>query len=117
MEIIFLGTSSMVQTKERNQSAVLISYKIHGILIDCGEGTQRQLKLAGIPVTKITKILITHWHGDHTFGLPGLISTMGASNYNKTLEIYGPKGTRDRFNHLRRDYILRDELNIRINDI
>ena len=60
MEIIFLGTSSMVPTKERNQSSVFISYENEGILLDCGEGTQRQLKLAGIAVSKITKILISH---------------------------------------------------------
>ena len=58
--MIFLGTSSMVPTKERNQSSVLISYKNEGILVDCGEATQRQLKIAGIKLTKITKILIGH---------------------------------------------------------
>ncbi|MBU1004246.1 MAG: ribonuclease Z [Nanoarchaeota archaeon] len=94
MEVIFLGTSSMVPTKERNQSAVLIRYKNEGILVDCGEGTQRQFKQKGIPLTKITKILITHWHGDHVFGIPGVMSTLGASEYNRTLEIYGPKGTK-----------------------
>ena len=117
MEIIFLGTSSMVPTKERNQSAVLISYKIHGILIDCGEGTQRQLKLAGIPVTKITKILITHWHGDHTFGLPGLISTMGASNYNKTLEIYGPKGTKKKIENMFNAFVFDRRIELKIIEI
>jgi len=107
----------MVPTKERGQSAVFVRLKNEGLLFDCGEGTQRQLKLAGIKPTKITKILISHWHGDHTFGLPGLLQTLQTSGYNGVLEIYGPEGTRDRFNHLRRAYILRDELNIRINDI
>ena len=99
-EIIFLGTSSMVPTKERNQSALLINYNTHGILVDCGEGTQRQLKMANIPLTKITKILITHWHGDHTLGLPGLIQSLGASEYSKKLEIYGPKGTKKHIEHM-----------------
>jgi ribonuclease Z len=94
MEIVFLGTSCMVPTKERNHSAVFLSYKAEGILVDCGEGTQRQLKIAGIKPTKVTKILISHWHGDHVLGLPGLIQTLGASEYNRTLEIYGPKGTK-----------------------
>ncbi len=92
MKITFLGTGSMIPTKERNHFAILLSYKNENILVDCGEGTQRQFKLANISPTKITKILITHWHGDHTFGLHGLILTLGASNYSKTLEIYGPKG-------------------------
>ncbi|MCH7902921.1 MBL fold metallo-hydrolase, partial [archaeon] len=94
MQILFLGTSSMVPTKERNQSGVLISYKNEGILIDCGEGTQRQLKIAGAKLTKITKILISHWHGDHVLGLPGLIQSMNAAGYDKKLEIYGPKGSK-----------------------
>ena len=94
MQILFLGTSSMVPTKERNQSGVLIIYGSEGILIDCGEGTQRQLKIAGIKLTKITKILISHWHGDHVLGIPGLIQSMSASGYEKTLRIYGPIGTK-----------------------
>lgn len=94
MEVVFLGTSSMVPTKERNQSGVFIRYKNEGILVDCGEGMQRQFKQKGIPLTKITKILITHWHGDHVFGLPGVISSLGASEYQKKLEIYGPAGTK-----------------------
>ena len=93
MEIVFLGTGGTVPTKDRNTSAIFISYGSEGILVDCGEGTQRQMKLAGIKPTKVTKILITHWHGDHLFGLPGLIATLGLSEYEKTLEIYGPKGT------------------------
>jgi ribonuclease Z len=83
MEIVFLGTSSMVPTKDRNQSATFIRYKNEGILVDCGEGTQRQFKIAGIPITKITKILISHWHGDHVLGLPGLIQTLAASEWSE----------------------------------
>ena len=83
----------MVPTKERNHSAAFVSYKSEGFLIDCGEGTQRQLKIAGIPLTKITKILISHWHGDHVLGLPGLLQSMTAMEYPRTLHIYGPKGT------------------------
>ena len=94
MEIFFLGTGCMVPTKDRNTSAILVSYKNDNILIDCGEGTQRQMRTAGIKPTKITKILISHWHGDHVFGLPGLIQTLGASEYSGVLEIYGPKGSK-----------------------
>ena len=100
IEIIFLGTSSMVPTKERNHSAILLSFKGNNILVDCGEGTQRQLKIANISASKTTKILITHWHGDHVLGLPGLIQTLAANNYSGVLEIYGPKGTKDKFKHM-----------------
>ncbi len=94
IEIIFLGTSCMQPTKERNHSAILLAYKDEGILFDCGEGTQRQLKIAGIKPTKITRICITHWHGDHVLGLPGLLQTMGANEYQGKLRIYGPEGTK-----------------------
>ncbi len=100
IEIVFLGTSSMIPTKERNHSAILISFKGNNILVDCGEGTQRQLKVAGLSVSKINKILITHWHGDHVLGLPGLIQTLAAGGYDKVLEIYGPKGTKEKFKHM-----------------
>lgn len=94
MKILFLGTSSMVPTKERNQSGILIRYKNENILVDCGEGIQRQLKIADAKLTKITKILISHWHGDHVLGIPGLMQSMSASGYNGKLRVYGPVGTR-----------------------
>ncbi|MBW2996121.1 ribonuclease Z [Candidatus Woesearchaeota archaeon] len=100
MQLIFLGTSCAKPTKERNHSAIFLSYGSDGILFDCGEGTQRQLTIAGIKPPKISKVLISHWHGDHVLGLPGLIQTLGISEYNKTLKIYGPKGTKEYFNHM-----------------
>lgn len=94
MEITFLGTSCMTHTKERNQSAVFLTYKSDGILFDCGEATQRQLRIAGLKLPQITKILLTHWHGDHVLGLPGLIQTLSMSNHQKQVDIYGPPGIR-----------------------
>ena len=94
INITFLGTSTAIPTAERNHSAIFLKYKNENILIDCGEGTQRQFRKAKISISKITKILITHWHGDHIFGLPGLLESLQLSKYNKTLEIYGPKGTK-----------------------
>ena len=108
MEIVFLGTSSMVPTKERNQSALLISYGSEGILVDCGEGTQRQLKIAGISPAKITKILITHWHGDHVLGLPGLIQTMSSFDIEQQLDIYGPEGTQRQLEHLKKAFLMEE---------
>jgi ribonuclease Z len=96
MEIVFLGTSCMVPTKERNHQAIFISYKEEGLLVDCGEGTQRQFKIANIKPTKITKILLTHWHGDHVLGLPGLLQTLNASDYEHKMDIYGPLGTKEK---------------------
>ena len=92
--ITFLGTSQAIPTATRNHTAILLQYKNENILIDCGEGTQRQFRKAKINPCKLTKILITHWHGDHILGLPGLFQTLVLNGYNKTLHIYGPKGTK-----------------------
>ena len=117
MEIVFLGTSSMVPTKERSQSAVFLRYGAEGLLFDCGEGTQRQFKLAGISPLSTTKILISHWHGDHVLGLPGLIQTLSASEYGKTLEIYGPKGTKERMEHLFRTFVFDKNIDLKIVEV
>ena len=117
MQITFLGTSAMVPTKERNHSAVLISYSSEGILIDCGEGTQRQMKIAGIKPSKVTKILISHWHGDHVLGIPGLIQTLAKNEYDRVLEIYGPKGTKERMKNMFKAFSFEDKIEIRIHEI
>ena len=116
-EIIFLGTSSMQPTKNRNHPSILIIHKGDHILMDCGEGTQRQLKIAGIKFNKISKILISHWHGDHVLGLPGLLSSMNFNDYNKTLNIYGPKGTKKYFNHVKKAFLEKCEVKVKINEI
>tara|TARA_Y100000310_G_C20590412_1_gene767695 strand:- start:330 stop:1220 length:891 start_codon:yes stop_codon:yes gene_type:complete len=117
MEITFLGTSSMVPTKDRNQIGVLLSYGSEGILFDCGEGIQRQIKLAGEKITKVTKILISHWHGDHVLGLPGLIQTLSASTFDGTLEIYGPGGTKNRMKKMFETFIFDNQIDIKIKEV
>jgi ribonuclease Z len=96
IKITFLGTGSAIPTARRNHPATLVQYKAENILVDCGEGTQRQFRKAKLNPCKITKILISHWHGDHVLGLPGLLMTMMLNGYNKNLEIYGPRGTREK---------------------
>ncbi|MBS3167884.1 ribonuclease Z [Candidatus Woesearchaeota archaeon] len=100
MKIVFLGTGSMQPTKERNLSCIYINYDSEHILFDCGEGTQRQLKIAGLKAPKITRILISHYHGDHILGLGGILKTLEANDYNKTLYIYGPKGLENFYNNI-----------------
>ncbi|MBS3144942.1 MBL fold metallo-hydrolase, partial [Candidatus Woesearchaeota archaeon] len=117
MEITFLGTGSMLPTKERNGTAVLLTYRDQGILFDCGEGTQRQLRIANIPPTKITKILVSHWHGDHVFGLPGLILTLGSSHYQGTLEMYGPKKSKQRLADLRKPFVAQNTLPLTLKEV
>lgn len=113
----FLGTSCMKPTKDRNQFSLFINYRDTGILVDCGEGTQRQLKIAGIKLSKINKILITHWHGDHVLGIPGLLQSMSASDYTAELEIYGPKGTKGKLDYLFKAFEFDNKLNIKVIEV
>ncbi len=113
IKVIFLGTSGAIPSAERNPTSVLLSYKNENILIDCGEGTQRQLRKAKLNPNKITKILITHWHGDHVIGLAGLLQTLSFSEYNKALDIYGPKGTKEFMKNLLKTFVF--QKNFRIN--
>lgn len=102
ISLMFLGTSDSIPTKTRNHPSILLSYKNENILIDCGEGTQRQFKIAEMNPCKLTRILLTHWHGDHTFGLPGLLQTLAMSGYSKTLHVYGPKYTKENFSLMKK---------------
>jgi len=96
INLTFLGTGSAIPTARRNHPAILLRYKAENILVDCGEGTQRQFRKAKLNPCKITKILISHWHGDHVLGLPGLLQTLSLNGYSKKLEIYGSKGTKEK---------------------
>ena len=100
MKLTFLGTGAMVPTKDRNVQATYLEYDGEGILVDCGEGTQRQMNIAGINRLKVRKILITHWHGDHVAGLVGLIQTLGNVDSPGVVQLYGPVGTKAYLNHL-----------------
>ena len=95
IRVTFLGTGNAIPTELRNHTGILVTYKDENILFDCGEGIQRQFRLAKISPSKLTRIFITHWHRDHVLGLPGLFQTLAMSNYTKRLKIYGPVGTRE----------------------
>ena len=92
MEIIFLGTSSAVHSKERNHPSIAIKAFGEIFLFDCGEATQRQLLHTNVSPMKISKIFLTHYHGDHILGLPGLLQSMSLNGRESKLTIYGPKG-------------------------
>lgn len=93
MEIIFLGTSGSMPSPKRNVPAIAIRRGGEIILMDCGEGTQRQFMLSGLSFMRVSKILLSHFHGDHFLGLPGLVMTMALNDRSEALEIYGPPGT------------------------
>jgi ribonuclease Z len=97
MEITFLGTSSGVPTRGRNVSAVALRLpqRAESWLFDCGEGTQHQLLRSPLNISQFTRIFITHMHGDHVYGLMGLLSTAGLSGSTQGIDIYGPSGLAD----------------------
>lgn len=92
MEIIFLGTSSAVHSYERNHPSIVLKAFGDVMMFDCGEGTQRQLIYAKVSPMKISKIFLTHYHGDHILGLPGLLQSMSFRGRDTKLTIYGPEG-------------------------
>lgn len=117
IKVTFLGTADSIPSASRNHTAVLITYKGENILVDCGEGTQRQFRKARLNPGKVNRILITHWHGDHVLGLPGLLQTMNLSGYNKTLFIYGPKGTKIHMRNLLKLFAIKPKFKIEIKEV
>jgi ribonuclease Z len=90
-EVTILGSGAAIPTQRRNPTSQYIVCNDRHILIDCGEGTQMQIRKYGIKFQRINHILISHLHGDHFFGLVGLISTMHLMGRDKGLSIYGPE--------------------------
>lgn len=90
--VTLLGTAASVPTAARGTSATLIARGGERWLIDCGEGTQRQLLRAGIGLVELDLLLLTHLHGDHYLGLPGLLKTYGLRGRERPLRIVGPTG-------------------------
>ena len=91
-ELQILGSGAALPTSKRQATSQYINCNERHILIDCAEGTQQQLRKYGLKLQKIQYILISHLHGDHFFGLPGLLSTMHLLGRNKRLQIFGPIG-------------------------
>lgn len=89
-----LGTTAGVPTAERAHAAIHLTHddgEQIPMLFDCGEGTQRQLFKAGINMMRLDKVFLTHWHGDHCLGLPGMVDTLGFEGRKKPLTIYAPE--------------------------
>ncbi|MFE7800469.1 ribonuclease Z [Nocardia sp. NPDC057440] len=89
-ELVVLGTASQVPTKQRNHNGYLLRWGQEGLLFDPGEGTQRQMTYAGVSVTDITRIAVTHFHGDHCLGLPGVIQRINLDRVPHPVDVYYP---------------------------
>lgn len=93
--VTILGTSSALPTADRYLSAQLLTFRDKNYLIDCGEGTQIQLRRFKLSFQRISKIFISHLHADHFLGLPGLLSSMSLLGRENDLTLYGPKGIQE----------------------
>lgn len=95
MELIFLGTGAGMPSSRRNVSSIALRFtdrKNAFWLFDCGEGTQHQILRTSLKLSKLEKVFVTHLHGDHLYGLPGLLTTRSNQGVTAPLDIYGPKG-------------------------
>ncbi len=90
--LVFLGTSAAVPTRERGLPSIAYVYRGTVVLLDAGEGTQRALQMYGLSPLRVEAVLVTHMHGDHVFGLPGLLQSMAMLGRKHLLTIIGPKG-------------------------
>src|SRR3989344_4463583 len=118
-DITFLGTGQAIPTSSRNHVGILVSGFGENMLFDCGEGIQRQFRKAHISPTKITRIFISHWHGDHVLGLPGLLQTISMSfeDKSKKISIYGPHGIKRKIEDIIRLFPFYNKLDLGVHEI
>jgi ribonuclease Z len=106
-EILFLGTSASAPSAKRGLAALIVKHGEYRFLIDCGEGTQRQILQSGVGFRHLTRVLLTHGHLDHILGLGGLLSTFLRWEAIEELEIFGGRSTLDRVHDLLYGVVLR----------
>jgi ribonuclease Z len=92
MQIVFLGTSGSWPTPKRNVSAIAVKRGPEIVLFDCGEGTQRQFMQSRLSFMQVSRVFLSHFHGDHFLGLPGMIQSMSMNGREPPLDVYGPRG-------------------------
>ena len=92
MQLTLLGTGGTQPLPDRALASLAVTVQGHTLLLDCGEGTQVSLRKYGVSAYRIDAVLLTHYHGDHILGLPGLLQTLASLNRTAPLTIYGPPG-------------------------
>ncbi len=102
LDLVFLGTSGSAPTANRAPSSVLVRRGGERLLFDCAEGTQRQLMCSTVGLPDLEEVFLTHFHADHTLGLPGMLKTFSLRQRELPLTVYGPPGLRELFGDLRR---------------
>ena len=110
-----MGTASAIPTKTRNHASIVLKIYDRTVLFDCGEGTQKQIMEAQVSPMKIDDIYITHLHGDHILGLPGIIQSLAFRGRTRPLNIYGPPGIVNLIEHIKNlgYYSISYELNVK----
>lgn len=117
MKVIFLGTGGSFPTKERNPTSIAVRRQGEMLLFDCSEGTQRQMTHTKISPMKVGSIFLTHFHGDHFLGIPGLVQTMSLMDREEELEIFGPPRTEEKISKLLEIPVFGLKFDIKILDI
>jgi len=107
-ELVILGSASQAPTRDRNHNGYLLRWDGAGLLFDPGEGTQRQMLLAGVRASEISRICITHFHGDHCLGLPGVLSRLSLDRVAHEVPCHYPAASQAYFRRLRHAAIYRD---------
>jgi ribonuclease Z len=107
-ELVVLGTASQVPTRYRNHNGYLLRWDGEGVLFDPGEGTQRQMTLAGVSGSSITRICVTHFHGDHCLGLPGVIQRLSLDRVAHAVPVHFPASGIQYWDRLRHAAIFDD---------
>lgn len=100
IELVILGTASQTPTIDRNHNGYLLRWGPESILFDPGEGTQRQLARAGFSASSIHRICLTHFHGDHTFGLPGVLNRLELDQVTHGVDLHYPRSGEEVLGHL-----------------
>ena len=114
IEIAFLGTSASAPSVDRGLSSAIVMFRAHRFLVDCGEGTQRQILRSGLGFKRLDTILLTHGHLDHILGLGGLVSTFARWESSSGLTIYGGEWALDRVRDLMKVVLRGDEPDLRL---
>jgi ribonuclease Z len=116
-ELVILGTASQVPTRQRNHNGYVLRWDDEVILFDPGEGTQRQMTLAGVSPASITAICITHFHGDHCLGLPGVLARFALDQLERPVDLYFPASGLEYLDRLRKAAIFTDWPHLRTHPI
>jgi ribonuclease Z len=112
-ELVVLGTAAQVPTRTRSHNGYLLRWDDQGFLFDPGEGTQRQMQFARVTASQITRICVTHFHGDHCLGLPGVLQRMSLDEVHHPVHVCFPAASRDVFARLRQAALYHDVVDVR----